>query len=90
MGEARTRRRSAAVQEAQEIGATQEKLSEISGVSTNQISNIERGRNNTKSKSGKGTDPGNTTLRILFKLDTALDIPVIDVLPDAFHRRAGE
>lgn len=70
-----------------ELGVSQEKLSEMSGVSTNQISNIERGRNNTKSKSGTGTDPGNTTLRTLFKLATALNIPVIDVLPDTFHRR---
>lgn len=58
-------------------GFTQEALSYAAGVDKNTVQNIERARNN------KSTS--NPTIRNLYKIAEALKIPVIEILPEAFH-----
>ncbi|MBO1269180.1 helix-turn-helix domain-containing protein [Arthrobacter cavernae] len=58
-------------------GFTQEALSYAAGLDKNTVQNIERARNN-KSLS-------NPTIQSLFKIAFALNIPVVEILPDAFH-----
>lgn len=57
-------------------GLTQEKLAESSGVSRNQISNLERNENT----SGKAADP---SLSTLYRLARALEVPPVALLPCA-------
>ncbi|WP_080796680.1 helix-turn-helix domain-containing protein [Corynebacterium pacaense] len=58
-------------------GLTQEQLSELSGVSRNLIQNIERGY-----ASGKPNKPANPSLKTLYSLSYALDVPPAALMPD--------
>lgn len=57
-------------------GLTQEKLAEASGVSRNQIQNIEHSRNNTKDAGTGRYGRGNPRLDTVFQLAEALGVPV--------------
>ncbi|HZK32624.1 MAG TPA: helix-turn-helix transcriptional regulator [Corynebacterium sp.] len=59
------------------LNLTQEELSERSGVSRNMIQNIERGH-----ATGKPGDPTNPTLKTLYSLSYALEVPPAVLLPD--------
>jgi transcriptional regulator with XRE-family HTH domain len=68
----------------QRRGFTQEALAERSGLSRNQIQNIERCRNNTRDPETGRHGRGNPTLDTVFQLADALDIPVAILIdPDA-------
>lgn len=56
---------------------TQEQLSERSGVSRNMIQNIERGH-----ATGKPGEPTNPTLKTLYCLAYALEVPPAVLIPD--------
>lgn len=56
---------------------TQEQLSDLSGVSRNMIQNIERGH--ATGKPGEATNP---TLKTLYSLSYALDVPPAVLIPD--------
>lgn len=57
-------------------GLTQEKLAEVSGVSRNQIQNIEHSRNNAKDRETGRPGRGNPRLDTVFHLADALGVPV--------------
>lgn len=67
---------------------TQEKLHELTGISRNQIQNIEHSRNNSKNESNGQPGPGNARLDTIFLLANALRVdvtylvdPQVPVLP---------
>lgn len=67
---------------------TQEQLAGLTGISRNQIQNIERSRNNQRNASTGRPGPGNPRLDTLFALADALGVdisylvdPRIDVFP---------
>ena len=55
---------------------TQERLAEVSGVSRNQIQNIEHSRNNSKDPATGRPGRGNPRLDTVFHLAAALGVPV--------------
>jgi transcriptional regulator with XRE-family HTH domain len=58
------------------MGLTQEQLHDLTGISRNQIQNIEHSRNNSRdSKSGR-PGPGNARLDTIFLLAEALKVEV--------------
>lgn len=59
------------------LGLTQEDLSERSGVSRNMIQNIERGH-----ATGEPGKPTNPTMKTLYSLSYALEVPPAVLLPD--------
>jgi transcriptional regulator with XRE-family HTH domain len=66
------------------LGITQEELAERSGLSRNQIQNIERNRNNVKDPETGLPGPGNARLDTVFLLAEALEVTVIELLaPEA-------
>ena len=67
-------RRVAATREVR--GMTQEQLAHLTGLSRNQIQNIERNRNNTKDPSTGKPGPGNARLETIFVLAEALRVDV--------------
>lgn len=65
-------------------GYTQEQLAEASGVSRNQIQNIEHSRNNTRDPETRRHGRGNPRLDTIFHLADALGVaPTILIDPDA-------
>ncbi|GAA3661334.1 hypothetical protein GCM10022237_21540 [Nocardioides ginsengisoli] len=62
-----------------ERGMTQERLAELTGVSRNQIQNIEHSRNNTTDEFGRH-GRANPTLDTIWALAYALDVDVTDLL----------
>lgn len=67
-----------------ELGLTQEQLAERTGISRNQIQNIEKNRNNQKHPQTGLPGPANARLDTVFLLADALDLEVVDLLgPDA-------
>ena len=74
-------RRVRTLREAQHL--TQEKLAEMSGLSRNQIQNIEGNRGNQKGANGQPT-PGNARLDTVFRLANALGVDVVYLIsPDS-------
>ena len=63
-----------------ELGWTQEQLAESTGLSRNQIQNIEKNRNNAKDAATGRTGPGNARLDTIFRLSSALEISVADLI----------
>lgn len=70
-------------------GFTQEQLAEASGVSRNQIQNIEHSRNNIKDPTTGQPGRGNPRLDTVFHLAEALGVPVA-VLIDPSAPLPGE
>lgn len=60
----------------QRQGLTQEQLAEVSGVSRNQIQNIEHSRNNSKDPATGRPGRGNPRLDTVIHLAAALGVPV--------------
>lgn len=58
-------------------GLTQEELSYAAGLAKNTVGNIERARNNDK--------VSNPRMESLFKIAKALNLPVVEVLPETFR-----
>ncbi|HQH08719.1 MAG TPA: helix-turn-helix transcriptional regulator [Phycicoccus sp.] len=67
-------RRVAATREVR--GLTQEQLAHLTGLSRNQIQNIERNRNNSKDPETGKPGPGNARLETIFVLAEALHVEV--------------
>lgn len=63
-----------------ELGLTQEQLAERTGISRNQIQNIERNRNNQKDPKTGLPGPANARLDTVFLLAQALELDVTDLL----------
>ncbi len=59
-----------------ELGLNQEQLAERSGLSRNQVQNIERNRNNSRDPQTGRPGPGNARLDTLFSLAHALEVEV--------------
>lgn len=59
-----------------ELGLTQEQLAERTGISRNQIQNIENNRNNTKHPESGKPGPANARLDTVFLLADALEVSV--------------
>jgi transcriptional regulator with XRE-family HTH domain len=57
-------------------GLTQEELSELTGISRNQIQNIEYSRNNIRREGDQGPGPGNARLDTIFRLAEALNVKI--------------
>lgn len=57
-------------------GLTQERLAELTGISRNQIQNIERSRNNTTDPTTGRPGPGNARLDTIYRLADALEVDV--------------
>lgn len=57
----------------EELGLTQEQLAEMTGISRNQVQNIEHSRNNTRGDDGR-PGPGNPRMETIFLLAAALDV----------------
>ncbi len=57
-------------------GLTQERLAELSGISRNQIQNIERSRNNSTDPRTGRPGPGNARLDTIYRLADALEVEV--------------
>jgi transcriptional regulator with XRE-family HTH domain len=67
-----------------ELGLTQEDLAERTGISRNQIQNIEKNRNNSKDPETGRPGPGNARLDTVFLLADALDVTISYLIaPDA-------
>jgi len=64
----------------EQMGWTQEKLAEATGMSRNQIQNIENNRNNTKDPTTGKPGPGNARLETIFLLAEALEVSVHDLI----------
>ncbi len=67
-------RKVAAAREARSL--TQEQLAALTGISRNQIQNIERNRNNTRDPSSGRPGPGNARLDTIYLLADALHVDV--------------
>jgi len=63
-----------------ELGLTQEQLAERTGISRNQIQNIENNRNNSKDPVTGRPGPGNARLDTVFLLADALSLSVSDLI----------
>ncbi|TDE10607.1 helix-turn-helix transcriptional regulator [Jiangella asiatica] len=62
---------------------TQEDLAHRAGLSRNHIQNIENARNNARDASGKpAPGPGNPGLATLLAIARALNVQLLDLLPD--------
>lgn len=59
-----------------ELGLNQEKLAERTGLSRNQVQNIERNRNNSRDPQTGRPSPGNARLDTIFALAHALQVEV--------------
>lgn len=59
---------------------TQEQLAELTGLSRNQVQNIERSRNNTRDPETGRPGAGNPRLKTVFLLAAALDTDLRDLL----------
>lgn len=59
---------------------TQEQLAEAAGISRNQVQNIEKNRNNAKDPKTGRPGPGNARLDTVFRLATALDVDVLELI----------
>lgn len=57
----------------EELGLTQEQLAERTGLSRNQVQNIEHSRNNRRNAKGR-PGPGNPRLETIFLLAAALEV----------------
>ena len=60
----------------QHLGLTQEQLAERTGLSRNQVQNIEHNRNNSKDSATGRPGPGNARLDTLFLLAQELQVDV--------------
>ena len=65
-----------------EMGMSQEQLAELTGLSRNQVQNIENNRNNTRDPKSGMPGPGNPRLDTVFRLAEALEISVVDLITD--------
>lgn len=63
-----------------ELGLTQEQLAERTGISRNQIQNIENNRNNSKDPRTGYPGPGNARLDTVFRLAEALKLDVTELI----------
>lgn len=77
-------RKVAAAREARSL--TQEQLAEMTGISRNQIQNIERNRNNVKDPTSGRPGPANARLDTLYLIADALQVE-ITWLVDRHDRR---
>ncbi|MFT4084660.1 MAG: helix-turn-helix transcriptional regulator [Nocardioides sp.] len=59
-----------------DLGLTQEQLAERTGISRNQIQNIENNRNNSRDPQTGQPGPGNARLDTIFRLAAALSVDV--------------
>jgi len=62
------------------LGMTQEQLAERTGISRNQIQNIEKNRNNSKDPETGKPGPGNARLDTIFLLAQALETSPLDLI----------
>lgn len=63
-----------------DLGLTQEQLAERTGISRNQIQNIEKNRNNSKDPRTGRPGPGNARLDTVFLLADALGVSVTELI----------